>query len=383
MAGVKKNGVTRKGVIRWRCTNCGASFSNTREDVTRKAQLDAFVDWLMGKQSQSEISSSGSDRTWRAKTAWCWRVKPEIAVTGEIFDQIQIDGTYLPYGWCLLTAVSQGKVLAWQWCNRENTAAYKDLLKRLPAPLLVVTDGHTGALSAIRSEWPDTQIQRCLVHIKRNIRVLTTTKPKLQAHKVLWALAKQLVQIEDLDGAAQWVAWLQEFHAQWGDWLNEETYRADVLPEDVPSWVKPNQQWWYTHQNARQAYKLLARQVQKNTLFTFLDPALTTQSKTRLDHTTNPLEGGINAQIKRVIYNHRGLSEQHMRRAVEWWCYLHSENPTKPHQLIRPEHLKPQPKPPIKEPKPGPVKWDNGVDLIHADYHPDVSIRKGWAGRSH
>lgn len=44
--------------------------------------------------------------------------------------------------------------------------------------------------------------------------------------------------------------------------------------ENIPSWVRSNQQWWYTHQKARKAYNLLARQVKKGTLFTFLDSLL-------------------------------------------------------------------------------------------------------------
>lgn len=381
-AGVKKNGKTRKGVTRYRCTRCGASYCQTRPDITRKAQLDKFAQWIIGKLSISEVTSQ-SRMTWSRQNDWCWRVEPRIPVTGEVYDEIQVDGTYLPYEWCLLTAMSRGKVLAWQWCNRENKSAYRALFKRLPPPLMVITDGQRGALSAIAAEWPDARIQRCLVHIKRNIRVLTTSKPRIPAHKALLGLAKQLVKIRTLDEADQWVNLLQQFHNQWGEWLKEETHRCEVLPENIPSWVKPNQQWWYTHQNARQAYNLLARQLREGTLFTFLDPDLNKQTTQPLTSSTNPLEGGINAQIKAVIQLHRGLSENHMRRAVEWWCYLHSENPLQPHELTQSKHLNPQPKPEIKEPKPGPAEWDIGIDLTRTDYHPDISIRKGWADHSH
>jgi len=69
--------------------------------------------------------------------------------------------------------------------------------------------------------------------------------------------------------------------------------------------------------NARQAYNLLAKQLREGTLFTFLDPDLNKQTTQPLTSNTNPLEGGTNAQIKAVIQLHRGLSENHMRRAVE------------------------------------------------------------------
>lgn len=36
-------------------------------------------------------------------------MKPRIPMTGEIYNQVQIDGTYLPSGWCLLVALAQGQ----------------------------------------------------------------------------------------------------------------------------------------------------------------------------------------------------------------------------------------------------------------------------------
>ena len=149
-ADVKKNGRTSKDAIRYRCTDCGASYCANRPDISRKVELDQFVKWLTGKNAISDLQVPSS--TWQRRTNWCWRVDPVIEPTGQIYDYIQIDGTYLPYGWCLLTAVNNGKVLAWQWCNQENKTAYKQLLKRLPEPLMVITDGQAGALSAIKDQ---------------------------------------------------------------------------------------------------------------------------------------------------------------------------------------------------------------------------------------
>ena len=376
--GVKKNGRTSKGAIRYRCTHCGASYCASRPDISRKAELDQFVKWLTGKNAIGDLQVSSS--TWQRRTNWCWRVDPVIVPTGQIYDYIQIDGTYLPYGWCLLTAVNSGKVLAWQWCNQENKTAYKQLLKRLPEPLMVITDGQAGALSAIKDQWPNTRVQRCLVHIKRNIRTLTTINPKIPAHKALWGLAKRLVTIDNLNQADQWVGLLQAFHDQWGKWLNHKTYKNQVPPEQIPFWIRPNQQWWYTHQKARRAYNLLAKQTRKATLFTFLDPTLNKQATTTLPATTNELEGAINAALKALIYNHRGLSEPHMKKAAQWWCYLHSEHPLKPGQLIQPHHLKPGPKPGAKQPRPGPKLWDSAIDYDPKYQDGSLHIRKGWAG---
>ncbi|MCX8456018.1 IS256 family transposase, partial [Paenarthrobacter ureafaciens] len=46
-----KNGRTSAGRQRWRCKSCGSSSIRNRPDVTRRAQLDAFLGWLLGKQT--------------------------------------------------------------------------------------------------------------------------------------------------------------------------------------------------------------------------------------------------------------------------------------------------------------------------------------------
>ena len=56
--------------------------------------------------------------------------------------------------------------------------------------------------------------------------------------------------------------------------------------------------------------------------------------------TTNRLEGGVNSPLKHVLLDHRGLPEEHMRRACEWACYMKSGSPD-PKSLIKPEHWKP------------------------------------------
>lgn len=62
--------------------------------------------------------------------------------------------------------------------------------------------------------------------------------------------------------------------------------------------------------------------------------------------TTNQIEGGINSPLRDLLKRHRGLSELHQRRAMEWW--LHTRCPaagtptgllteTISHPVIQPE----------------------------------------------
>ncbi|MGX1857920.1 IS1/IS1595 family N-terminal zinc-binding domain-containing protein, partial [Dietzia sp. NPDC055340] len=43
-----RNGKTSSGRTRWRCRNCGASTTQSRPDISRKAELDQFLTWLLG-----------------------------------------------------------------------------------------------------------------------------------------------------------------------------------------------------------------------------------------------------------------------------------------------------------------------------------------------
>ena len=44
--------------------------------------------------------------------------------------------------------------------------------------------------------------------------------------------------------------------------------------------------------------------------------------------------GGLNVVLKRMLLNHRGLPEHHMRRACEWHSYMHSAKP-EPMRIIK------------------------------------------------
>lgn len=138
---MRKNGRTSAGAQRWKCTDCAITYSYTRPDLGEQATFAAFIDYLLGKGAQHEVDGTATGRTLRYRFSWCWNVAtPPLAVTGEIYDQLFIDGIYLAYNWVLLTAVNErGQVVARQWASAENTAAYTALLKPLPPPRLITS----------------------------------------------------------------------------------------------------------------------------------------------------------------------------------------------------------------------------------------------------
>lgn len=115
--GLVKNGRTAAGTQRWRCLTCGASATRKRIDLTRVHTLNAFVKYLLGKASQSDLDGTATGRSFRRRIAWCWDIAPILRVTGEVFDEIQLDGLHLRTGWCLLIASAGTTPIAFQWAG--------------------------------------------------------------------------------------------------------------------------------------------------------------------------------------------------------------------------------------------------------------------------
>lgn len=292
-----------------------------------------------------------------------------------MYDEVQLDGTYLADGWCLLLAIdgASSQVIAIQWCDQEKTAAWTALLERIPAPRVVVIDGGQGLASALAACWPDTLIQRCLVHVQRNVRTHVTTRPRTEAGKGLRKLALALTRITSRAQAAEWTAALNAWHQQHRDYLNQRTSASE--PGAVrPSWAKATAQSWWTHDRARKVYNLLARLTQRGHLFTYLREDL---NGLAINPTTNRIEGGRNAGIKDLLRRHRGMTSDHQRRAVEWYCYQRSPRPAPPSSLIRPEHYKPTPTTHVIPDDPEPRAYDTATTAEEG-----LWARKGWAGRS-
>lgn len=367
----RKNGVTSAGRQRWRCPTCAHSFTIKRQSQEHAQQFRQFLDYVTDTQPKRLINNS--PRTWDRSHAWCWNTRPIWQITGEVYDQVFIDGTYIAYGWCVITAATREGVIAYQLCNRESKAAYSALLHNIPAPITVVTDGDRGALAAIATCWPHTHIQRCLVHIQRNIRRITTSRPRTEQHKALYKLALDLTKITTTDQAIAWEKALAAFHQLYDTWLDEKTYKDTVPPSQIPRFARNNKKWWYTHHATRSIIKALDRHTKEGVLFTFLNPDLDTTTK--LASTTNPLEGGINAPLKAFLHAHRGWSQDHMLTAIDYWLYNHSINP----QPLENFATNTTTQSPTTKPQPeeGPPEIDTHINQAKP-WEDGLNIQKGW-----
>jgi hypothetical protein len=279
--------------------------------------LERFVNWLLGKQSQTELTlpSGITDRAWRAQTSWCWDVAPYPEPTGEIYPVILLDGIGIGSLVCLIARTPEF-VIGWIWVGWESSATWAKLLERFPPPTVAVCDGQKGVLLAIARCWPKANVQRCIFHVWQNIRVKLTLQPHTVAGWELLQLTRDLWQVKSLAQASDWEQRLKAWHACYGDFIRERTEKSETEPG--------RRRWWYTHGRLRSAYYQLFKLLRDNQLFTHLEVKLT---DIPIPRTTNYVEGGINSQLRTKLKLHRGMSEAHQRRLVEWYLYSRTENP--------------------------------------------------------
>lgn len=314
---LQKRGLTAAGTQRWFCPHCSSSATRPRPDLSQAFVLERFVAWLMGKQSQAELTLP--DRTWRDQTAWCWQVVPRPTLTGEAYPVILLDGIRIGSLVCLI-ARTPSYVIGWAWVGWESSHTWEKLLKQFPSPSVAVCDGQKGILLALARCWPSTRIQRCIFHVWQNIRVKLTLFPQTEAGQHLLLLTKVLLKgIHTTEDARRWQGKLQTWEQLHGDFIRERTVNPDPKPGQ--------RKWRYTHERVRSAYRQLAKLLRDNQLFTYLNETVTTLP---IPRTTNYVEGGINSQLRMKLKLHRGMSEEHQRRLVEWYLYSRTESPKPP-----------------------------------------------------
>lgn len=261
----------------------------------------------------------GQGRTFRRRTSKFWALWPQPPITGELHRVIYVDGIYLARNLVVLIASTDEYVVSWYMAKEETSYAWEALLSPIPAPDVVITDGGAGFAKALKHIWPKTRTQRCLFHVFCQIRRYTTSRPRLQAGKELYRLAIELLHIETLHQADVWIDHFLGWCEFWSDFLEEKSFVDG-------SYV-------FTHKRLRKARSSLARLINQQTLFTYLDYELTREGP--LPSTNNRIEGGINAQLRALLRNHRGLSLMRRIKAVFWWCYMHTEHPLKPKEILK------------------------------------------------
>lgn len=311
-----KYGKNRSGTQRWRCNKCNATTTARIDNAAKR--LKEFLSWLLSRKRQSEMAGAG--RTFRRRCAEFWKLWPIAPFDGELHRVVFADGIYLARNVVILIASTERHVIGWYMARSENAASWGALMAKIPAPEVVVCDGGSGFEKARKRHWPTTRVQRCLYHAFCQVRRYTTTRPKLQAGVELYGLAKALLRIATLKEAEDWTRTFRAWKERHDEFLEERTrYEGGG--------------WGWTHERLRSARGALNRLISSNAMFTYLDPALTEEGP--LPSTNNRLEGGVNAQLRAMLRDHRGMSLLRRAKAVFWWCYMHTECPLNAADILK------------------------------------------------
>lgn len=167
-------------------------------------------------------------------------------------------------------------------------------------PSYITMDGERSVIRAIHNIWPQTKIQRCLYHIQREGMRWLRTYPKTQAGKDMRRLLKTLCRINSLKER-------DAFITSYAIWLGE--YRDFVL--SLP--------------RTKVAYKDLRRTMAL--IYNALPDMFYYLYDTKIPKTTNTLEG-FYSRLKADHRSHRGLTEDHKIKYLNWYCYYKNHGKT-------------------------------------------------------
>jgi len=236
-------------------------------------------------------------------------------------DVLYVDGIYLGRKACILICCDEKYVLGWYLCRYEHSGAWQALMSRIAEPSVVVSDGGTGFAKALKKTWPKAQHQRCVFHAFCQVKRYTTSHPKTTAGIELYALSKDLLHLEDRKDANEWTERFRKWIIRYKDFLSQMT-------RDENGDLRP------THERLLKAEHSLLKLIQEGTLFTYLDETLSSEIED-LPATNNRIEGGVNARLRAMLRDHRGLSIERRIKAVFWWCYMHSPKPLSADEILR------------------------------------------------
>lgn len=300
----------RSGHTRYYCKTCGSYFTDRRTSVSLKNKEVWFREWIIGKQTISRLSerSGYSERTLKSyfykvlPTCPTWHIQRREKVN------LLIDGTYFTNKVCLVVYRDANikMTLLYRLTDGERFRELKEDLRnivRLGIEIDSVTcDGAANILKAVREVCPEAVLQRCTVHIVREVESWITRRPQSEAARELLELVRLLARIEKHDDAQ---LWMRAFI----DWYRKhETYIEEKSVDEATG------RWWYTHKMLHRSMTHIKRALPYMFNYTRYP---------NVPKTSNSIESFF-GHLKDNLRIHRGLSEQHFKDFVKWYLFLKS-----------------------------------------------------------
>lgn len=161
-------------------------------------------------------------------------------------------------------------------------------------PFSITTDGQPRLLESLRQCWPQTILQRCLVHIQRQGLMWCRRRPTRADAQHLWRLFQKLTAIRTPAARDRWIDQLIAWEQRYG-WKIALTPGHGRVFSDL-----------------KRARSLLVHALPE--MFHFLEHS-------GIPNTTNGLEGYF-SRLKMRYRQHRGLHPQRRHAYIQWFLYL-------------------------------------------------------------
>lgn len=300
----------QNGKQRFKCKDCEALNTRKNQGVSRSNRFIWFREWIIGKQTLEQIShSSGySLRTLRRyfhdylSNYPTWKIRPSEKVN------LLIDGTYFRNKVCLIL-YRDNNIKATQIYRLSDGEWFEEIREDLQNLLelgiqiqSVTCDGLSNIIKAVRKTTPNTIVQRCVVHIQREVLTWLTRSPKSQAGIELRQIVRKLHLIKNREDWGYWIVSLVKWYDIHKDYVNEKTYYPDT------------KRYWFTHKNVRRSFIHIKRALPD--MFHYLD-------NPDIPKSTNGLESFF-GHLKQNISLHRGLSKEHYKNYIKWYLFFKS-----------------------------------------------------------
>lgn len=263
-----------------------------------------FKDWLVEGYSVRQLSDQSNKRS-KDIISYVRNILKDFNITNidEVFENVKhimIDWVWISKNICLIVyyAYNLKKIIRFGFYDWEKLEYItKDLFylrNNLFYDIISFTvDWWLQIASSIKEVYPESIIQRCLVHIHRQVISYISKNPKTEA----WKELKKIVTFNNFENKESFIDKFNKWCIKWDSYLKEKSY-----------WEKS---WRYTHRRLRQA-----RSHVKNALpymFYYLE-------NDEIIRDTNELES-LNALIIEHVYNHRWLRKDRLISFLSYWLY--------------------------------------------------------------
>lgn len=308
---LRKNGHDIRKNQRWLCTQCGKTLRLKDERQHKEKVLRIFLDWILTKQTvEQAIKHHGISRT----TFWRWKkeffeILPEIAVTGEVYTSVIVDGMRIK-GESFLVAKTPKFPIAGFFAPGETVEAYQILFSLFPQPEVVVCDGNKSIESAAKKTYNNPVIQRCFVHLFRYVRMQVGKYPSTTAKRVISNLTAKLFIIKTKEQAMKWEESFRRAYKRYDKEINDKRKCEDGS----------KRKYYWVNTKLHQAFHHVKYALEKGYLWNYLD-----YPEGVVPRDTNGLEGGINSNLKQLNFCHRGIKKDDEQKMLYWDLVRKSE----------------------------------------------------------